>query len=926
MAPRRILLTSFGYNDSGGGTIVPRHVSRELARRGWDVTVFHAAVGRTDSSEPYAVRTWDEDGVRLIGVFNRPHGLLDLGNPRREIDDPPITRAFAAALDEHRPDVVHFHNLHNLGATLVDQSAARGIPGYFSTHNYWLACPRNYLYTERLELCHGPGDRGADCATCVGSPDRAGYQERLAEIRSSFVRGIDVCLAVSDAVKRTLVTAGYPEAMIDVLRQAMPQEATIWERLGRDRAPGRVGEGLTVGFFGSAYPHKGPSVLAEAAQMAGQDVRVRIHGEVPGAFAEHLRSLDAKGRLEVCGAFAHEDLPALLAGVDVAVIPSLWWDCAPLMVAECLAGRVPVLASRMGGIAEAVTDGVDGLLVDGRDAAALAAGLDRLAGEPGLLERLQSGIREPRAFAAYVDELERYYAGERPSASVGRMAPIAVRWRGEQGKPTSLSVINGHACDHLEAEGMAVERVGKRASAGHPPPVIPGEIEVRHQWPFDFGPSPSRLAVIQPWEFGAIPREWVAPIERNVDEVWVPSEYVREMYLRGGVDPERVHVIGNGVDLETFTPEGGRRGLDGPEGCRFLFVGGLIPRKGAELLIETYRRAFAGREDVTLVLKDFGIDGIYREADRGRLVEYSRRRELPRIEYLCEEMSGPELAALYRACDVMALPYRGEGFCMPALEAMACGLPLIVTAGGPTDEFVPDEACWRIPSAVDPRPEDRVDQWPTAGRPFTLEPDADALADLMLAAAADAEGRRTRGRAGHAAAQAHSWRSVGERYAERVRAMAELPPRAARPAERPFALDPDAGARLLATPAWLGDDRLGELLCAWAEATNPGDDACLYLLADPRVDGDEAACTERVLAAATAAGADLDRGADITIVLQALRADTAERIHRAATGYAAVHAACGGHERFARLAGNPVVELESAAIARWAAAAVSRAA
>ena len=127
-------------------------------------------------------RRWYEDGVRLIGVHNRPHGLLDLGNAQREIDDPPITRAFAEALDRHRPDVVHVHNLHNLGAALLDEIAVRGIRAHFSTHNYWLICPRNYLYTEQLDLCHGPGDRGATCATCVGSPDRRGYQERLAEV------------------------------------------------------------------------------------------------------------------------------------------------------------------------------------------------------------------------------------------------------------------------------------------------------------------------------------------------------------------------------------------------------------------------------------------------------------------------------------------------------------------------------------------------------------------------------------------------------------------------------------------------------------------------------------------------------------------------------------------------------------------------
>src|SRR5206468_4216442 len=148
---------------------------------------------------------------------------------------------------------------------------------------------------------------------------------------------------------------------------------------------------------------------------AERDVRVVIHGEVPAQFERHLRRIDSRGAVEIAGAFAPEDLPSLLAGVDVAAMPSLWWDCAPLMAAECLAGRVPLLAPRLGGLGEAVRHEVDGLLFDGLDAGDLARQLDRLAGEPGLLERLQAGIEVPRSFAAYVDELEAYYAGERPS-------------------------------------------------------------------------------------------------------------------------------------------------------------------------------------------------------------------------------------------------------------------------------------------------------------------------------------------------------------------------------------------------------------------------------------------------------------------------------------------------------------------------------
>ncbi|MDX6520146.1 MAG: hypothetical protein QOF08_751 [Gaiellales bacterium] len=924
---RRIMLTSFGYNDSGGGTIVPRYLSQELVRRGWDVTVFHAAVGRIEDAPAYAVRRWYEDGVRLIGVHNRPHGLLDLGNAQREIDDPPITRAFAEALDRHRPDVVHVHNLHNLGAALLDEIAVRGIRAHFSTHNYWLICPRNYLYTEQLDLCNGPGDRGAACAACVGSPDRRGYQERLAEVRTRFARGIDTCLAVSEAMKRTLVTNGYPAEMIDVVQQAMPQEEAIWQQLGAAREPGRAGEALTVGFFGSAYPHKGPSLLIEAAQRCRAEIRVEIHGDAQPQFAEHLRALDRRGVVTVVGGFDHDSLAGRLSGVDVAVIPSLWWDCAPLMVAECLAGRVPVLAARMGGIPDFVRDEVDGLLFDGRDADDLAAKLDRLAGEPELLERLQSGIRPPRRFAEYVDELERYYDGERPSRDRVPRQPVTVSWHGDQLRKTSLAGINREVCGRLAHEpGIALQRVLRSGDGLDPVLPHPAEIEVRHQWPYDFGPATARLAVIQPWEFGAIPAEWVDPIRRNVDEVWVPSEYVKAMYVAGGIEPDRVAVVPNGVDLALFHPEGERYPLDAPAGTRFLFVGGLIERKAPELLVAAYLDAFQDRDDVCLVIKSSGAGEIYADADLGRLEEYQREGRLPRIVHLSDDLSDQEMAALHRACDVMVLPYRGEGFCMPALEAMASGLPVIATGGGPTDEFVPEPAGWRIPSTVRPIPGNQVDQWQTASAPFMLEPDVEALRDLMLEADRDRDGRAVRGRAGRAAAERLSWDAVAALYRERIELLAARPPRALADAGVPFPLEGDADAKLLAMPAWLGDDRLGELLLAWTRVTRPGQSACLYLVADRRLHGAGDHLAERVMSAAAAAGADLDAGADITIVVQSLRPGLEASLHTAADGFVRLHGADSGAARDAERGGNTVLAPDPDAIAGWLAGALRAAA
>ena len=915
---QRILITSFGYNDSGGGTTVPRLVSKELARRGWDVTVFHAATALTESRLPYEIREWEEDGVRLIGVHNRLHGIWDLGNPRRELDDPYISQAFADVLDRVNPDVVHYYNLHNLGASLMDHTAARGIPAHFTPNNYWLICPRAYLMDRTGSVCPGPGD-GSRCATCVDSSDVGGHAMRLAEIRARAHCTLHSIQAVSAAVRRTLLASGYDPRLVDVVRQAMPEETEIWNRVGRDRPVGRTGERLTVGFLGSAFPHKGPQLLVDAAQRTQAELRVLIHGEVPPAFAKSLAELDRRGVVELTGKFAPSEIAELLREVDVVALPSMWWDCAPLAAFECLAARVPVVVPRLGGLAESIVDGVDGLLFDALDAGDLARALDRFATDDGLLERMQAAIQQPPPFSGYVDQLEEYYAGGRPGRVAEPLAPadVAVRWKGDHGRSTSLSIINDRVTERLSGP---VQRLA--SSDGRPlEPPLPNaaSVEVRHQWPPDLSRPPAgALAAIVPWEFGAIPSAWARQIEAHVDELWVPSEYVRRMYVAGGVEADRVHVIPNGVDLEVFSP--GPAGPAGPAApatptTRFLFVGGLIWRKGPDILLDAWQRAFPGRDDVVLVIKDFGADGVYRGADRGPIHAYAESGALPRVELLHADLPAAELAALYRSCDVLVHPYRGEGFAMPVLEAMACGLPVIATGGGPTDEFCPPAAGWRIDSRRTEFPDDRVDSLPTVGRPWVLEPDVDHLAALLREAAADPDGRRTRGRAARTAAEALSWNDVAARYSARIAVLAGRTPRHARASDEPFPFEEDVEIRVLATPAWRAHDRLPELLREWCEATTRETSACLYLLADPDTAGTPEEIERRVLDAAAAGGADLDACADINVLIEPVRADRDERLHRSIDAYVPLHAACAGHVRLAAAAGNSVLPLGAGELA-----------
>jgi len=110
------------------------------------------------------------------------------------------------------------------------------------------------------------------------------------------------------------------------------------------------------------------------------------------------------------GKYAHDQLPTLLANVDWVVVPSIWWENSPLVIQEAFMHGRPVICSDIGGMAEKVTDGVDGLHFRSGDPASLAGAIDRAAVTPGLWEALARGIRPIYDIAEQVGVMESLYA------------------------------------------------------------------------------------------------------------------------------------------------------------------------------------------------------------------------------------------------------------------------------------------------------------------------------------------------------------------------------------------------------------------------------------------------------------------------------------------------------------------------------------
>lgn len=453
--------------------------------------------------------------------------------------------------------------------------------------------------------------------------------------------------------------------------------------------------------------------------------------------------------------------------------------------------------------------------------------LHRVAEDRSLVERVGARARDDVErhwtwdhAAAIADELLREPSTTRSRRGAPSPARVAARWVGDVYADHSFATVNRElttrlALDRrLSIEHCTTERppypadneatvAAVRHVRAEPPSAAP-TVEVRHVWPPNLEPTAAdALVIVQPWEFGGLPATWVEGFRRVADEVWVPSTWVRDCYVRSGLPPELVAVVPNGVDTETFRPDGSRLPLTSRHRVRLLFVGGTIPRKGFDLLLDAYVDTFTPDDDVCLVVKPFGADSFYRGAAMDdRVKALATDPSAPAVELVDRRLSKTEMAQLYRACDVLVHPYRGEGFGLPVAEAMACGLPTVVTGYGACLDFCDATTSWLVPASEESAEIGGIGASPIGY--WTARPDPDRLRASLRAAASDATSRAAKGAAARARiAQGFSWTHAAAIAGDRLVALAEsaaISTRASSRRDQPMTA-PDARAPTTEAPA-----------------------------------------------------------------------------------------------------------------------------
>jgi glycosyltransferase involved in cell wall biosynthesis len=357
--------------------------------------------------------------------------------------DAAAAAAFGQILDRERPDVVHLHAFTRAcSVLLVRQARSRAIPVVFTYHTPTVSCARGTMMLWGSTPCDGTL-RVARCAACAlegrgvskpvaqllghlppsGTLAAANWHgrawtavrfssliERSQRATRALFAEVDRIVAFREWVRALLIANGVAAGKIVSSSHALCHPATERRRTAKQTAT------LRIVFMGRLDPTKGVDLLIRALRaIPDADLVLDVYGTVQGVGGrlelERLRQMaNGDGRVVFRSPIDSQAVVDTIAAYDVLAVPSQWMETGPLVVLEAFAAGVPVVGSALGGIAEMVTDGINGLLVhDHRSSDAWAHAFSRLAGERGLLERLARNVEAPKSMDDVATDMAALY-------------------------------------------------------------------------------------------------------------------------------------------------------------------------------------------------------------------------------------------------------------------------------------------------------------------------------------------------------------------------------------------------------------------------------------------------------------------------------------------------------------------------------------
>ncbi|CAN7740340.1 glycosyltransferase family 4 protein [Ensifer adhaerens] len=315
-----------------------------------------------------------------------------------------IERDLLRFVRDVKPDVIHFHHVLGFGleALYAMRSALPDAAILLTLHEFVPICHNHGQMVKRPtgQLCEQASPTA--CNSCFPDIPASRFLRREALVRTMLLDMVDAFVAPSAFLAKRYAEWGIDRQRIHVIENGiMGEEATPARELARSDARRN-----RFAFFGQMTPFKGVDVLIDAIgrvpdEIWGDDAYLMIFGanleRQPVEFQARMKKLIERAgrRVRFYGSYQNADLPKLMRSVDWVIFPSIWWENSPVVIQEALLHRRPIICSDIGGMAEKVRDGADGLHFRAGNGQHLADRIVEVLNDDTVWDRLRSSMRGP---------------------------------------------------------------------------------------------------------------------------------------------------------------------------------------------------------------------------------------------------------------------------------------------------------------------------------------------------------------------------------------------------------------------------------------------------------------------------------------------------------------------------------------------------
>lgn len=368
-------------------------IAKQLQKMGHYVKILAYAFERDLQKSPYSDLFYKEyyyEGisVRAIRHLKEPDQTYFLFN----FSDLEIYRETKALIENYKFHI--YHCAHPLRISSSIRAAKdSNLKLVLTTTDYFMMCPLGIMLRADNTICDGPKG-GKNCLKyCFTNINGNSINTRIEEV-NYLLSTCDVVISPSKFLIALFDYCGI-----------IPASKFIYSPHGFDYSNKKTylkrnkKDIIVFGYIGTVQYHKGVHVMIEGFKKVQRpNIRLQIWG---GSFHESayrkkiMKMVGEDRRIELKGQYKFEDIEGILQSIDVVIVPSIWYENAPLTISTALAYGIPVIASDIGGMREAIMGGKNGLIFKVGDPDDLADKIKSLSEKPELIENISRTIQYP---------------------------------------------------------------------------------------------------------------------------------------------------------------------------------------------------------------------------------------------------------------------------------------------------------------------------------------------------------------------------------------------------------------------------------------------------------------------------------------------------------------------------------------------------